>query len=119
MMWSSIRNSAVSFHQSFHGSWVIWIARVQMLLGAIWAALTAVDLAPLIGNPKYVTAWLVFSGMITEYGRRSGTYRNDHNQLVPCPPDHDDDHRDDHGNVTVVVNSSAAASPVPTVGLTK
>jgi len=110
MMWSTL----VAFHRSFHSSWVIWFGRSQVLLGAVWFVLTTVDLAPLIGNPKYVTAWLVFSGVITETFRRQGTYQNDDGQLVPRP-------RND--SITVNVNNEpappVAASPVPTSGTSK
>lgn len=118
-MWLTIKTNALAFHRSFHKSAVIWLARGQVVLGAVWFALTAVDLAPLIGNPKYVTAWLVFSGVVTEYARRSNTFEADDGRLVPK--------RDDHNetvNVTVNAASPAAApapaSPLgPTAGLTK
>jgi hypothetical protein len=110
-MWQNIKGSAIYVHQTFHKSGVIWFARLQVLIGAIWAALTAVDLAPIIGNPKYVTAWLVFSGIVTEYSRRSGTYQDRSGHLLPRDP-----------NLTVVVNnepSAAPAAPVPTDGTSK
>jgi hypothetical protein len=106
MMWSNLRTGFSRFHQSFHYSAVIWIARAQVVAGGVWLALTSVDLAPLIGNPKYVTVWLVFSGIVTEMGRRSNTIVNPDGHLMPKPVD----------STVVVV---PAASPVPTTGLTK
>lgn len=114
MMWSNIRAGALRFHQSFHYSAVIWIARAQVVLGAVWIGLTSVDLAPLIANPKYVTAWLVFSGVVTELGRRSNTIIAPNGQFVPVS-------RDD-GSPLVIATAPVApvpASPVPTTGLTK
>ena len=104
MMWSSLATSTAAFRATFHQSAVIWFARFQVLLGAVWMGLTAVDLAPLIGNPKYVTAWLVFSGIVTEMGRRSRTVQDDDGHLIP--------RRNDDENVTVVVNNASAA-PAP------
>lgn len=110
-MWTTIKTNALAFHRSFHQSGVIWFARLQVLLAAVWYALTAVDLAPLIGNPKYVTAWLVFSGVVTEVSRRSNTFEDDDGHLLP--------RRSDTINVTVN-NDPAPASPLgPTTGTTK
>jgi hypothetical protein len=104
-MWQTVKTNALVFHRSFHKSAVIWFGRIQVLLGAAWFALTAVDLAPLIGNPKYVTAWLVFSGLVTEYARRSNTEENEDGRLVP---------KRDNQTITVNVNSaSPAAAPAP------
>jgi hypothetical protein len=113
MMWSNLRDGFSRFHQSFHYSAVIWIARAQVVLGGVWIALTSVDLAPLIVNPKYVTVWLVFSGIVTEMGRRSNTIIDPDGHLMP--------RRDDNSTVVVVTAPAApvAASPVPTSGLTK
>lgn len=56
---------------------VAW-ARIQVLVGAVWMALSASDLSPLL-DPKYLTYWLIFNGIITELLRRRGTeYRDGH-----------------------------------------
>lgn len=111
-MWQTVKTNSIAFHRSFHSSSVIWFARLQILLGAVWGALTATDLAPLIGNPKYVTAWLVFSGIVTEFGRRSNTVVDGDGRLMPA-----------RGNVVInntTVNNEAPASPLgPTDGSTK
>lgn len=115
-MWSTIRDGAVAFHKSFHSSAVIWFARFQVLVGAVWTVLIATDLSPVISNPKYVTAWLVASGLITEMGRRSRTVEDEHGFLQP---------RRDEDTINVVVNNAAPpsveapASPVPTDGTAK
>lgn len=112
-MWTTIKENALAFHRSFHQSGVIWFARIQVVIGAVWAALTAVDLAPIIGDPKYVTAWLVFSGIITEYSRRSRTYSDEDGHLMP---------RRDAPVINVNIDNSAPApaSPLgPTSDVTK
>jgi hypothetical protein len=117
-MWTTIRDSATAFHRSFHSSLVIWWARFQVLFGAVWAVLIATDISPLLGNPKYFTAWLVFSGVMTEMGRRSRTVEDEDGKLIPR-------RRDDDDTINVVVNNSAPpsvavpASPVPTDGTAK
>ena len=70
-MWARIKAWALSFHASFHDSEVILFARIQMILGVAWTVLSVADLAPLITNPKYLTAWLIGSGMVTEGLRRN------------------------------------------------
>lgn len=49
---------------------ILW-ARLQVLVGAIWTALAATDLSPVL-NPKLMTYWLIFSGVVTELLRRRG-----------------------------------------------
>ena len=81
-----------SFHHSFHDSEVIVFARLQVIFGIVWGILTVTDLSPLIENPKYITGWLLFSGMITEMLRR-----NRATDLDSARPDHDDHlHEDKH-----------------------
>jgi hypothetical protein len=116
MMWSSLSNGTAAFRATFHQSAVIWFARVQILLGAIWAVLVATDLSSVIGNPKYITGWLIFSGVVTEMTRRARTVQDDDGHLIP--------RRNDDDHVTVVVNNASAApapaSPLgPSTGATK
>lgn len=47
---------------------ILW-ARLQVLFAAVWMVLTSTDLAPLLSS-KWLTAWLVFSGVVTELTRR-------------------------------------------------
>jgi hypothetical protein len=54
----------------FKDSETIFWARLQMFVGAVWTVLVQADLAPLL-EPKYLTIWLVVSGVITEVARRS------------------------------------------------
>lgn len=79
-MYQTIKVNAIKFHQSFRSSATIVFARLQILLAALWTVLIATDLAPIIQNPKYVTAWLILSGLITEYCRRRPA------TLDPLPP---------------------------------
>jgi len=113
-MWETVKTSATSFHRSFHSSGVIWFARIQVLGGAVWGVLVATDLSPLISDPKVLTGWLIFSGLVTELSRRSNTYEDDDGHLLP--------RQQQEVNVTVNTTTSAPApaSPLgPTSGTTK
>ncbi len=99
-MWETIKAGA------------IWFARLQVLGGAVWAALTAADLSPIITNQKYLTLWLIFSGLVTELSRRSNTYEDDDGHLLP--------RRQDQEVIVNVTNNSPPTSPLgPTSGDTK
>jgi hypothetical protein len=82
-MYSTVRDKAIAFHQSFHKSGVIVFARLQVVVGCIWSVLIMTDLSPLIADRKYLTYWLIASGVITEMSRRHGTSVDDQNHLVP------------------------------------
>lgn len=56
----------------FNRSEVILFARAQMVTGAVWAVLQATDLSPVLQG-KYMTYWLICSGVVTELCRRRGT----------------------------------------------
>jgi len=88
-MYETIKTGVVAFHQSFRKSATIFFARLQLLLAALWTVLIATDLGPLIVNPKYVTAWLIFSGFVTEYCRRrpgTGTPLDPVAPVIPFQP---------------------------------
>ncbi len=53
----------------FSESETIFWARLQMFAGAVFTALSVADLSPLL-PPKYLTIWLIFSGVVTELLRR-------------------------------------------------
>lgn len=53
----------------FKDSTTIAWARMQVLFAAIWAVLLSTDLAPLLSQ-KWLTGWLVLSGLVTELTRR-------------------------------------------------
>jgi hypothetical protein len=62
----------------FNSSEVIFWARAQVVVGAVWTALSASDLSPLL-DPKWLTYWLIANGIVTELLRRRGTeYRDGH-----------------------------------------
>lgn len=71
-MWDKIKAKWESVKSWFKYSETIFWARLQVLVGAIWTALSATDLAPLL-SAKWLTYWLIFSGVVTELLRR----RND------------------------------------------
>jgi len=51
----------------------IFLSRVQVLLGIVWATLLVTDLSPFFSNPKAITAYLIANGVITEFARRYKT----------------------------------------------
>lgn len=53
----------------FKDSVTIAWARFQLLLAAVWGVLLTVDLTPVLSQ-KWMTAWLIFSGVVTELTRR-------------------------------------------------
>lgn len=61
-MWQKIKDW-------FHGSLTIAWARLQLVIAAIWSVLVMTDLSPVLGQ-KWLTAWLVLSGIVTELARR-------------------------------------------------
>lgn len=62
-MWANIK-------AWFKDSETIFWARLQMAVGAIWTVLVATDLSPVL-DPKYLTYWIIASGVITEMARRA------------------------------------------------
>ena len=48
---------------------IVW-ARLQLVLGAIWAVLSSTDLAAVL-PAGYLPYWLILSGVVTEILRRS------------------------------------------------
>jgi hypothetical protein len=80
MMYSTIKGTAQRVHNSFRSSATIVFARAQLVFACAWTVLIATDLAPIIQNPKWITAWLICSGLITEYCRRRPA------TLDPLPP---------------------------------
>ena len=61
-MWTKIKTF-------FKDSETIFWARLQVFAGVVFATLSTTDLTPLL-PPKYLTLWLVFSGVVTELLRR-------------------------------------------------
>jgi hypothetical protein len=53
----------------FKDSETIFWARLQVFIGSVFTVLTVTDLSPLL-PPKYLTIWLIISGVITELLRR-------------------------------------------------
>ena len=53
----------------FKDSVTIAWARLQVLFAAVWGVLVTVDLAPVMSQ-KWLTVWLVISGVVTELARR-------------------------------------------------
>jgi hypothetical protein len=110
-MWETVKTGAISFHRSFHQSGVIWFARVQVFLGMVFGVLTTIDLSPIITDQKYLTLWLIGSGLITEMSRRSNTYEDDDGHLMPRRQDQDQE-------VNITVNNAAAPAPASPLGPT-
>jgi hypothetical protein len=51
-----------------HSATIAW-ARMQILFAVGWGVLSTTDLAPLLG-PRWLTGWLILSGVVTEVTRR-------------------------------------------------
>lgn len=62
MSWQSIKDW-------FKDSTTIAWARIQMLLAAVWGVLAVTDLSPVLSQ-KWLTVWLIVSGVVTEITRR-------------------------------------------------
>lgn len=61
-MWQKIKDW-------FKDSTTIAWGRFQILLGALWGVLVSTDLSPVLSQ-KWLTAWFILSGTITEMLRR-------------------------------------------------
>lgn len=91
-MYQTIKNAALSFHQSFRSSATIVVARANVAVGAALSALLAVDpqmlgnLIPQLKDPRYLAAWIVVNGFITEYARRRPGSRGPLAPVDPCEP---------------------------------
>jgi len=55
-----------------HSESIFW-GRLQVAIGAIFAVLSVADLTPFNLPPKYIAAWAIVNGIITEYLRRLNT----------------------------------------------
>lgn len=62
-MWPKIR---VWFKDS---ETIVW-ARLQLIVGAVWAVLIASDLSSVL-PAKWLPFWMIFSGIVTEVSRRA------------------------------------------------
>lgn len=81
-MWQAIKDSFEAINATFLKSGVIFFARLQVFLGILFTVAAATDLSPILGNGKWMTVWLIASGVITEMTRKSGTELVD-GHLVP------------------------------------
>lgn len=81
MMYNVIRDKALAFWETFHGSATIIWARSQVLLGALYFGYTMIDPHDIGGlDPRYVQAWIVGNGVLAEYlRRRNAEYHDDGN----------------------------------------
>ena len=64
-----LRSAHTRIKAWFKNSTTILWARLQVLAAAVWAVLTQTDLAPLL-DQKWLTGWLILSGVVTELTRR-------------------------------------------------
>ncbi len=72
-MWSGF---VIRFWNWFDNSGTILWGRLQVLVGAIWTVAVTTDLMSSWLSPKYFPVWVVFSGVVTEYMRRSNAVTN-------------------------------------------
>lgn len=61
-MWQKIKDW-------FKDSTTIFWARLQVLFATVWGVLVTIDLAPVMSQ-KWLTVWLIVSGVVTELTRR-------------------------------------------------
>lgn len=54
-----------------HSETILW-ARLQLVAGIVWAAISVTDLSPLM-SPKWFAIWGIVNGIISEYLRRRNT----------------------------------------------
>ena len=73
-MWTKIK-------AFFYNSETILWARIQLVVGATWAVLLTTDLSPIISG-KWLTYWMIFSGVVTELLRRRGTETDTKGSLI-------------------------------------
>lgn len=79
-MWQWIKDTLTVIHETFHGSGSIWLARLNMLGGAMLTGALMLDPSSFGLDPKWVTLWTATNGAIAEYLRRRGaTYDPDGN----------------------------------------
>jgi hypothetical protein len=71
-MWNFVRDKCIWVYFSFHNNETIIWARIQILLGSAWLALSNSDLSVFIENPKILGYWMFLNGFVSEYLRRRG-----------------------------------------------
>lgn len=77
-MYSFLKDKIAYLYSTFHGSETILLARFNMAVGSIYAALQLVDVSGLDIDKKWVTAWIVGNGALQEWlRRRNATYDED------------------------------------------
>lgn len=76
-----LRQELTYLHGTFHNSETILWARINMVVGAAFAAAQATDLSPIFNNPKVLSAWLIFSNFMTEMARRRNAEFDDHGNM--------------------------------------
>lgn len=76
MMYQTLKEYALKFHASFRSSATILIARLNVLVGCVWTVILTMDpvmlsnIVPQLKDPRYLAAWIMCNGLLTEYGRR-------------------------------------------------
>jgi hypothetical protein len=81
-MFETLKAKAIAFHESFHQSGTIVFARLHVFVGIILGVLTTTDLSPWL-PPKYLTLWLILSGIAMEYIRKSRSEVDEQGRLTP------------------------------------
>lgn len=77
-MYSFLRDKIAYLYSTFHGSESILLARFNMALGSIFVVAQGFDVTQLDIDKKYVMAWVVGNGVLTEYlRRRNAEYGDD------------------------------------------
>lgn len=80
-MYKTIRAKIIDLYTTFHGSETILIARFNVVMGSLYAGLQLLDPTQLPIDVKYITAWVVGNGVLTEYLRRRNAEYDDDGTL--------------------------------------
>lgn len=77
-MYSFLRDKIVAFWSTMHGSETIIWARLQVALGSLYAGAQLFDVSQFDIDKKWVMAWIVGNGVLSEYlRRRKAEYHDD------------------------------------------
>lgn len=70
MIWQKIKDEFGYLVSTFRSNETIIWARIQSVVGAVWAVVSVTDLTQFHLNATYVAYWMVFNGVVTELIRR-------------------------------------------------
>jgi hypothetical protein len=75
-MWQRVKDELSYLHSTFHSSEVIWWARTQYILLAVYEALQTVDLSAIISDHRLLQIYIFANALASELLRRRGAEYN-------------------------------------------